>query len=855
MCLPMGMRTVVRVAMVVVVLACGGSLEDTSGDGGSFWSVPLTTQTQLDKVDLLFAIDNSASMGDKQDLLALAVPVLVGRLLNPNCVDTDVTHDLHAGERLHERSARARTATSTGNGGAGQCFVPGDNGGGDNQCTSIANTKAEFPPVHDMHIGIVSSSLGSAAHVEHRPVRRLGQRRDAPGRQGPPPQSHVRRTTPTVRRSTTRSRPTATAETSSRGSPRAIRRTQARRRRTSRRTATVRQTQLSSRLQSRSCKASSSTAAVSRRSSRAGTASSSSRIRTTRIQLDQRQPAARHARRRRRDAPQDASRLPPARLARRDHPAHRRRGLVERSAAGSAATAGRRVRSAFPGGPGSGVGPRGTSECDQPDDSNNPTTRGPNNPGLHVVCVSGSNKPVSGTQIGDPNCNVVRGRATRRASQTVGTRRRRARCPSRQPTASTFATATSTCARATASTTSTTIQRYVDGLRSPTVPDRDNEAHQPNPYCDDRSATARTRSSRRISRTAPTRAPARSATSRRARARRTSSSTRSSAASRTRSSKTRTATSSSTSRRPTGRRSSARIPTHYVFDGIDPHMIESTAPRPGLPTPGTTLQPRHRSRATVASGTRSRRPRRSTSSTRAPSTLPTPKDCNAAANAGACDCTGAATTTADGPPLCDDGEPHVADQRQGVPDDPRAPRREGSRRASRRRFALREGRDRAATPRRRFGYNPAMQAIVNRLKTALSGQCLPRDAHADRERRRNGPVLDPRRLPDPDGSSRGLHRPRHVAADAGSSHRGASRSSISCRKARRARAKSRPSCASSSSSTPASTTPARPATARRTIGWCYVEGAANTGGCSQAIKFGGRGPPSGATLDLECVGP
>src|SRR5580693_1526852 len=42
----------------------------------------------IDKIDLLFDIDNSASMGDKQDYLASAIPDLISRLINPNCVDT-----------------------------------------------------------------------------------------------------------------------------------------------------------------------------------------------------------------------------------------------------------------------------------------------------------------------------------------------------------------------------------------------------------------------------------------------------------------------------------------------------------------------------------------------------------------------------------------------------------------------------------------------------------------------------------------------------------------------------------------------------------------------------------------------
>lgn len=84
-------------------------------------------QQAVDKLDLLFAIDNSRSMGDKQALLGQAVPDLIGRLLNPNCVDPSNP-----------------SAASTPPGPMG-CVDP---------------LKPEFPPVFDMHIGIVSSSLG-----------------------------------------------------------------------------------------------------------------------------------------------------------------------------------------------------------------------------------------------------------------------------------------------------------------------------------------------------------------------------------------------------------------------------------------------------------------------------------------------------------------------------------------------------------------------------------------------------------------------------------------------------------------------------------------------------------------------
>src|SRR5262245_22261207 len=84
-------------------------------------------QDAVDKVDLLFAIDNSRSMGDKQDFLAQAIPDLIARLVTPNCVDAKdptkvlgVSHD-------------------------------------DGVCDA---GQVEFRPVHDLHIGLVSSSLG-----------------------------------------------------------------------------------------------------------------------------------------------------------------------------------------------------------------------------------------------------------------------------------------------------------------------------------------------------------------------------------------------------------------------------------------------------------------------------------------------------------------------------------------------------------------------------------------------------------------------------------------------------------------------------------------------------------------------
>ena len=88
-------------------------------------------QTGVDKIDLLFMIDNSISMADKQQILAAAVPVLVQRLITPTCVDMN--------------------GAPVGNGGVvaqadGTC--PNGNG------------VPEFKPIKDIHIGLVTSSLG-----------------------------------------------------------------------------------------------------------------------------------------------------------------------------------------------------------------------------------------------------------------------------------------------------------------------------------------------------------------------------------------------------------------------------------------------------------------------------------------------------------------------------------------------------------------------------------------------------------------------------------------------------------------------------------------------------------------------
>jgi hypothetical protein len=99
----------------------------------SFTTVQKTNS--ISKVDLLFDIDNSASMGDKQAYLEQAVPDLITRLVTPNCVNS--------------------TPSATPGGPPSVTVIAPSVGG------VCAMGTIEFAPVHDMHIGIISSSLGT----------------------------------------------------------------------------------------------------------------------------------------------------------------------------------------------------------------------------------------------------------------------------------------------------------------------------------------------------------------------------------------------------------------------------------------------------------------------------------------------------------------------------------------------------------------------------------------------------------------------------------------------------------------------------------------------------------------------
>jgi hypothetical protein len=85
----------------------------------------------ITKIDFLFMIDNSRSMADKQKILRRAVPSLVSRFVTPLCVD--------------DKGKPNGTSLE-----GGRC----------------ASGSPQFPPVNDIHVGIITSSLGAAGSTK-----------------------------------------------------------------------------------------------------------------------------------------------------------------------------------------------------------------------------------------------------------------------------------------------------------------------------------------------------------------------------------------------------------------------------------------------------------------------------------------------------------------------------------------------------------------------------------------------------------------------------------------------------------------------------------------------------------------
>ena len=95
----------------------------------------------IDKLDLLVVVDNSTSMRDKQVILAKALPDLLSGLVSPKCVDP---------------------LSRVPNGSVADTTRPLEQ-----QCP--VGSEPAFRPITDMHIGVISTSLGGFG-VECKPA-------------------------------------------------------------------------------------------------------------------------------------------------------------------------------------------------------------------------------------------------------------------------------------------------------------------------------------------------------------------------------------------------------------------------------------------------------------------------------------------------------------------------------------------------------------------------------------------------------------------------------------------------------------------------------------------------------------
>ena len=124
--------TFVLAAAVMLATSCAnevGTLSGGTGTGGSSGSGGAGA-CGSSQIDLLLMVDNSPSIAEKQQLLAAAIPALVSRLANPPCLD----------------ATGNPVTTGQPSGPLGAC--------------PVGSARAQ-PPVLDMHIGLLSSSLGS----------------------------------------------------------------------------------------------------------------------------------------------------------------------------------------------------------------------------------------------------------------------------------------------------------------------------------------------------------------------------------------------------------------------------------------------------------------------------------------------------------------------------------------------------------------------------------------------------------------------------------------------------------------------------------------------------------------------
>ena len=284
-------------------------------------------------------------------------------------------------------------------------------------------------------------------------------------------------------------------------------------------------------------------------------------------------------------------------------------------------------------------------------------------------------------------------------------------------------------------------------------------------------------------------------------------------------------------------------PEHYDYAGIDPHMLEAFAPRAGLAPPGSPddADPDHGREWTTNAATGVDLQYACTFP------LAKPRDCADPANRDACDCPSVPGTPHDRlPPLCDTSTTkQVRAKAYPTTREILLARKLGAQGILASICPIHATEETPDDPL--YGYRPAVGFILDRLRSAQSNQCMPEPLKVDQDGR--APCLVLEVLPSSTSTcdpALGLFEPDAATArrfrdelrarfDGGGSAEDLSTHAI-CQLTQLAPADFvHGSC----------TTSSKP-------GWCYVTGVA-AGACPQALLFSPSGnPQNGVEIRIQC---
>ncbi len=312
-------------------------------------------------------------------------------------------------------------------------------------------------------------------------------------------------------------------------------------------------------------------------------------------------------------------------------------------------------------------------------------------------------------------------------------------------------------------------------------------------------------------------------------------------------------------------------PENYDYTGIDPHMIESYQPRAGLPDP------------TMADNADMENGREWITDTNPAQNgafvdrefactfpLTTPRDCTAAGNSASCDCPVTAGVTwmhQYAPPVCGG----AGSLNTGVPQTTQI--------AAKSYPTIREIElsnlmgtqgilssicpihvsDNATMDDPLYGYRPAVAVIVDRLKAALSNQCLPEKLTPATDG--SIPCLILEALPNPTDTCAQYGFSSMVDAQSAAQFKASIQAGES---SAIVNVQGKDIALNAICKVPALTQASQPTDfspvmngsetckAGTDPGWCYVTGAA-AGTCTQAIVFTPTGTVPGAQVSLQCI--